>query len=182
MRHRARTTIAGTVATDLACLNTMVGARAAVVPGRIRPERRDCLEDGPAGRVTTEAARCAARCTTAEPGRRGERPPRFWAAVTGAFARRRPPVTGGRSPLRPGSVFPRTRRATLPLIQPRMSGHHASDCRTALGSVNARRQAPPARCAAGGLDGALRAARTGSCVMARGAACVPIHRHRADPS
>jgi len=47
------------------------------------------------------------------------------------------------------------------------ASHHASDCPAALGSVKARRFAPPALRAAGGLDGALDAARIGDYVMAR---------------
>ncbi len=134
---------------------------------RYRPEIRERLEDSPRDRVTTETAQCAAGYTAAEPGRRGERPPLSWSALTDACARRRPPVTGGRSPRRPGRVFPRTRREhcrwrdrARPAITLLIVG-------LASGSVKARRQAPPARCAAGGLDGALGAARSGSYVMAR---------------
>ena len=47
------------------------------------------------------------------------------------------------------------------------ASHHVSDCPAALGSVKARRFAPPARCAADGLDGALDAVRIGDYVMAR---------------
>jgi hypothetical protein len=80
--------MAGSVASELA--RSSVG---------LSGERKDatmrkCLhvEEVVRGRAKVRAlirtARCAVRCITAEPGQRGERPPRSGRALTGAHARR----------------------------------------------------------------------------------------------
>lgn len=106
MRHRVGTTVAGTAAIDLA-------RSAAGTDEHTSPNAR------------LSAAPCAARCDTAEPGQRGERPPRSGRASTGALARRPAASAGGRSPLRPGGVL-------LRVSVPHSQSHSARSMRSLL--------------------------------------------------
>jgi hypothetical protein len=114
MRHRVGTTVAATVAIHVA----------QSAPG-------DHENTGPHSR--NSAAACAARCSTAEPGRRGERPQQSRAALTGARARRRPPLAEVAPPFAQACLFRIAQRATRDAIVTLSVGHHAGDCRAALG-------------------------------------------------
>ena len=168
MRQRARKTVATTVARAWPPRTAARRPHAAVAPAATALEMRGNLGRQTSGRATTRAAPCGGQRTTAEPGRRGERPPQSGPALTGArCAPARSVGPGGRSPLRPGwcSLESTANAHRMTSVAP--MGHHASDCPAALGPVKARRSAPPARRAAGGLDGALGAARLGAYVMAQ---------------
>ena len=153
MRHRARKTLAGTMAIEMAPPTAPV----APTPHSRDDTQAQGKEDVAAGgHIVTDAphgavGRTVGRVLGCE--RRGERPPLFERTLTGVRARRPSRAIRGRSPLRPGRVvFDRHRTLSRRVhdVSPD-AGHHAIDCPAALGSVKARRFAPPAHRAASAL-------------------------------
>ena len=88
------------------------------------------------------------RCAWAK----GGATPSIRSALTGALARRPQRRPGVAPPFAQAGVQNEHGELHKALTSVAVMGHHASDCPAALGPVKARRFAPPARRAAGGLD------------------------------
>ena len=122
MRHRARKTMAGTMAIQLARSNTLVAPTPTATTTRKAQGSKGHCGEQPRSHGTHRAARCASRCASGEPGRRGERPPLFEHALTDAPARRPSRAIGGRSPLRPGRLSWRASEVVAPRHDPTRRG------------------------------------------------------------